>query len=46
MAIKKDWKGKKSVFINNGKKKIHGKVEELAVRLEELGIGELIVQSN
>lgn len=45
MDIKKDWKGKESVFINNGKKKIQGKIEELARQIEDMGIGELIVQS-
>lgn len=45
MDIKKDWKGKESVFINNGKRKIQGKVDELARQIEDMGIGELIVQS-
>lgn len=45
MDVKKDWLGNQHVYIKRGNKKISGDITELAKRMEELGIGEIIVQS-
>jgi len=45
MDVKKNWKGQEFSYINRGQKKIDGKIEDVAKQIEDLGIGELIIQS-
>lgn len=43
--VKKNWLGKQCVYINNGTKNIHHNPIEYAKKMEDLGAGELLINS-